>query len=132
MSPPEQDIKQEEMGMDAEDWEVVNSGYYTGEEMLWPSQMIEREGFIRLARERSSDGSRLSHIDFARLILPDGLSDDDVSNILWEHTGFPAFWPSRDPFRSLVAQLIHARNRILAYRTELALSPSTGSGGTEK
>jgi len=52
----------------------------------------------------------LSCIEFAKLVAAQyGIewTDEQADSILWEHTGFPVFWPEREltPARNLERQL---------------------------
>lgn len=50
-----------------------------------------------LGLETTSATTRtLTWIELAREELGSGYSDADLDAILWEHTGFPHFWPDRD------------------------------------
>lgn len=74
--------------------------------------------FLKYARQpRRSVGELLC------VMFPD-LPEDSRESLLWEETGWPAFWSKSDGTRCLVEQLLDVRQRIDAHRKSHSLTPS--------
>ncbi len=63
--------------------------------------MTKRQRLIRYARTATAGG-------VMQVLFPD-IAQEHWEHIVWECTGYPCFWPTRDSIACFVAQLLNVR-----------------------